>query len=278
MSTTTSEVWDCSNEAYHSHYDHVSNSMKEVFRKSRALFHGRYIAKTITAPAQTDAMLVGSALHCAAGEPAEFDSRYVVAPQCDRRTKDGKAIYQAFLEASAGKDVLTPDQMQLVQGMSNAILTHPIARELINGDGPHEFTVRWQDTIPRMCRFDKLLVDDIVPDIKTAVDPSPEGFAKACASFGYHRQGEWYCDGYRAHFGREPRHVFIVVGKEPPHEVFCYELSESSRDLGREQNNIAIKQLAACYESGNWESPLSRQVTELGLPRWAFFNDFDYEG
>ena len=45
---------------------------------------------------ETPAMLFGSMVHKLILEPEDFEREYAVAPECDRRTKAGKAIFDEF--------------------------------------------------------------------------------------------------------------------------------------------------------------------------------------
>ena len=45
---------------------------------------------------ETKALRMGSLIHCAVLQPELLNEKFVTAPECDRRTKDGKATYEAF--------------------------------------------------------------------------------------------------------------------------------------------------------------------------------------
>ena len=46
----------------------------------------------------TPALRLGRAVHARILEPAEYERRWAVAPQCDRRTKAGRAEWDEWLE------------------------------------------------------------------------------------------------------------------------------------------------------------------------------------
>ena len=57
------------------------------------------------------AFRLGAAFHKLALEPQTFDEEYVVAPTIDRRTKDGKALWEKFTQDSAemGRELLNAE-------------------------------------------------------------------------------------------------------------------------------------------------------------------------
>ena len=58
----------------------------------------------------TAAYKFGRAVHAAILTPAAYKRDFVVLPESiDRRTKAGKEEYQAFIEASAGKEILSAE-------------------------------------------------------------------------------------------------------------------------------------------------------------------------
>ena len=98
METTTNKL---TNAEYHAMTDRVSHSMLEVFRKSAALYHGRFVTKEIPAPEPTSAMTFGNAVHAAVLEHDRFMKEYSVAPKCNRTTKAGKELWAAALELNS---------------------------------------------------------------------------------------------------------------------------------------------------------------------------------
>ena len=80
----------------------------------------------------TPAMLKGSALHCMVLEPEEYKKRYGTAPQVDRRTKEGKAIYNTFLEDTPAKTILNYNDYQEVMKMTEAVSNNTLSKYLIN--------------------------------------------------------------------------------------------------------------------------------------------------
>jgi len=263
------------NAEYHAH-PAVGHSALDEFRASRKRYKARYIDKTlVTEP--TEAMTLGSLFHTMTVEPHRTDELYAVAPVCDRRTKDGKAAWAEFCSNSIGKTVVAADTFKQASDMVAALFANDTARELIESAGPVEESQFWvcpETGLQCKSRPDKQVSDiAFLVDLKSCVDATPAGFAKSAASYGYDRQAAWYSWGHELLHGVRPNFVFIAVEKNAPFEVGIYELSSADTDRAREQNRSALRALANCIETGQWEPQHARKIVELSLPRWTDYSD-----
>lgn len=277
MATNTCGEWNCTAEEYFADRERQSRSMLEVFRKSRRLYHGRFISGTIPDPEPSDAMRLGTLLHLAILEPERYRDSTIAAPECDRRTKEGKATWARFLEHANGRTVMSADEQLLVKSLADAVRDNQTAAHWLKQPGKREHSITWQDCETGLickCRRDVVL-DDVLVDLKTCRDASPEGFAKSAAALGYNRQAAWYMDGHKEVTGKLPHFLFIAICTQAPFEVACYELDADAIDLGRRQNRTALFALSDCIEHDDWQGPHEKQVTTLSLPRWANYSDWE---
>jgi exodeoxyribonuclease VIII len=267
-------LWNVSAEEYHADYSAVSHSMLKVFAESVPLYHGRFITRTIPAPAPTDAMALGSLVHLLALEPDLADSRIAIPPAISRRSNAGKEEHSAFAKANAGKLIVSQEDCDLAKKIVAGIRKNETANLILERHGYCEQSIRWEDRtgLPMKARLDKILMPPakIVADIKTAIDITPTGFGKAMANFGYHRQAALYQDAAHAVFGESFSFVFIVVSKEDPFECACYIVDDASLEQGRKENRQLIEELNQRAASGDWSSRYAVGIQTAGLPRWAF--------
>jgi exodeoxyribonuclease VIII len=227
--------------------------------------------RTHPAP-ETPALKVGKAVHALALEGKEaFAAAFSVAPECDRRTKEGKALWADFTAASEGRTVLTATEAELVEGMAGAILAHPLAPALL-ADGTPELSMIWTDPetgAPCKGRADLArLADGCLLDLKTTVDASPAAFARAVLNYGYATQAAAYLSGASALGADVTDFVIIAVEKSPPFAVGIYRMPAAALALGRRRWGEACALYAACLESGRWPG-YPETITELTLPAWA---------
>ena len=106
-------------------------------------------------------------------------------------------------------------------------------------------------------------------DLKTTVDPSPEGFAKQAANFGYHIQDQFYRRVMTLAGHEIDRFVFIAVGKSAPHKVGVYELNWRTLEEGNAAVKYALEAYAHAQETGLWNYGYEELQT-LEIPPWAY--------
>jgi len=267
--------WPVDAPTYHADKLCLSHGQLEDFRESVPLYHGRHVLGTIPRRKPSDAMSLGTALHFAVLQPDLFATEVVTAPSdINRRTNAGKAEWAAFELSSAGKTIIDADDYATCLAMADAIRGHSKARAALESDGPTEYAIRWRDGGNGV--WVRNLIDKLYPakelliNLKTAADPSPAGFAKAVANFGYHRSSAMYVQGAREALGyADPQELFVVVGKDAPHEVACYVLDDAALQLGARQNAADMLDLAQRRASGDWSSRHAGLIETVALAPWA---------
>ena len=275
------------NDAYHADTSRVSHSMLEIYRRSPAEYHGRFETGEIPKPAATADQKLGSMVHVATLEPMEFDNLYTVADLgCKRRS--GKAWDECCEKAAGlGSEPILQSQVNQAYEMACAVDRHPEAAKLLNADpiSYREEPIYWTDETGLECKAkpDVLIkgAKTICVDLKTAADPSPEGFAGyfllddetrragAIWNWGYHRQAAWYLDGLEANNCQKGEWIFIVVGKSVPHDVYVYRLDPAYVEIGRGQNTHDICNLARSIVSDDWTAPGQNELQTIQPPKWA---------
>ena len=258
----TPGIYDCySNELYHA-YAAVSKSDLDLLHRSAA----HYRASMTTPREETADMRLGTALHCSVLEPERFTSTYIVV-EGDRRTKAVKETVKAVEEA--GKIVMSPDDMDAVQGMTNSIMESKNAVTLFQGAGAELSAFADFDGTPVKCRPDIFSEQlGLIIDLKTTVDASHEGFARACRRFRYHVQDAWYRHVLARVLGVDAdddlSFVFCAVEKTPPYAVAWYTLDPKDGELGWNEALADLHVYQTANETGLW-SGYSPKIETLSL-------------
>ena len=267
-------------EQYHAN-PAISHSKLECYRRRPALYFKKYVAKTLPPPEDTSAFRLGSAVHCAVLEEKEFASRYVLKPDCDRRTKEGKIQFAEFAAQHAGKTLLDADEMAQVIAMREAIAAHPLASQLL-ADGLPETT--WRKEQPNalgalQCRTDWFSslgceLSDGKPyalDIKTVESLDSDAFRnfeRAAFTYGYHRQAGFYLPLINEIFQWSvAKMYYVAVEKCEPYGVAVYTLSDEAVAKGQDENIADLVRLKRSLETNDWPN-IDPTLHELKLPAW----------
>ena len=258
-------------EEYHRHGS-VSKSQLDQFAKSPA----HYLASLTTPRKETPAMRIGSIFHGMVLEPERV--KIAVAPVCDKRTKDGKATWEAFCLENAGAEIVTAEEGEMLNGMAASIKAHPAASALLSGRGIAEGSCFWYDERSGelcRCRPDWFREDGIIVDLKTTEDASLDGFTRSVAKYNYQVQAAMYADGVEWATGSPVKaFAFIACEKTPPYAVQCFQLDFQATEAGRVTYQNLLLDLADCKINGKFPA-YSEKVETISLPNWALKGVFE---
>jgi exodeoxyribonuclease VIII len=251
------------NAEYHKH-PAISKSDLDLINRSPK--HFKYAKSHPSEP--TEAMLLGSVLHKLILEEEDFTSEYAVAPVCDRRTKAGKATYNDFIENVKGRIVISSDMFETAFAIAEAVKSNPIVKKLLCG-GKAEQSYFWEENgIECKCRPD-YLKNNIVIDLKSTKNASPEAFVKSAYDYRYHVQAWWYLNGLRKCGINAEEFIFIAFEKEPPYAVCVYAADDLMLELGETDAKRNLMTYCECAESGNWYGYEKKpEIHSLSLPEW----------
>lgn len=259
---------DISNEAYHAG-DGVSKSQLDMVALSPALLQW-----SKTAPVdeeKTKALDMGTALHCLLLEPCEFDKRFIVAPEFNRRTTAGKEDEAAFLRdvAGMGMTVMTNEHGRKLNIMRDSAMAHPAARWILESSGHCESSMYWNDDeTGELCRIrpDKWIPEfNLIVDVKKVADM--ERFTRHVEEFRYHVQDAMYREGAKKVTGQPHGFVFIAVsetidcGRYP---VRVFELDPEDVATGIRLFRRDLNTYHQCRQSGEWGG-----IEIISRPAWA---------
>lgn len=188
-------------------------------------------------------------------------------------------VMEEWQRNNSDRKVLSPEAFEQIFAMRDAVMNHPAAFAILNH------------------------VKDIIGDLKTTEDASPEGFAKSIANWRYDVQHAYYMDGTRLaleqgkcnppqegkaelsvywtdpvtgvlcrcrpDFWRGyPKHfAFIAVEKKPPYAVGVYVLDSEGVEIGRAQYQHDLRVYAECVRTGVWPG-YGDKIQTISLPAW----------
>jgi len=190
------------------------------------------------------AFAFGSAFHTFCLEPHLFEDECAVCPSVDRRTKIGKETWAKFTETAGEKIVIQEKDVERMTAMRDTLINHPVAADLL-----FEGTVEYETSfisnpidvdcgLPLTADAFKGRVDvvrqrsNIMVDLKTCQDASPDAVRRTVLSFGYHVQAAFYSKLYKDIHGENPAFFFVFVEKEQPHGVLVVTLDDDWMEYG----------------------------------------------
>ena len=216
----------------------------------------------------SEAVDLGTHVHCAVLEPDVFAGTYRKAPAAGRTAAD-KARVEAFAEhcKASSKICLDADTCDMVIAMRDSVLAHPTARDLLTGDGISESSIFGElEGVRVKCRPDRLIRErNILVDVKKVDDI--RHIARSIQEFRYYVQAAFYSDIYEQWTGHKPRFIFVAVGQRRSigrHPVRVFELEQAWVDAGRQEYKDDLERVREMDEFG-----AGMHVEVLELPRWA---------
>ena len=179
-----------------------------------------------------------------------------------KAAKEAKAV--AITE---NKQPLLTKEWEQVQAMHQAVMDHPVAGKLFTGHIPERSFFWEEDGMKFKCRPDALR-EDMIVDLKTTVNASPDDFGKTAFDFGYFVSAALYQKGVEKITGKKLPFIFVNVEKNAPYLVSVVELDSDAFDMGHQMIERGIRIYKECMESGRWPGYLTQAIASL--PPWAY--------
>ena len=81
----------------------------------------------------TPALLFGRAIHKYVLEKDKFNEEFAVAPEANKRTKEGKAQWLLFQDQNEGKDIISLEDFEKIKAMRETLYQTPFVSQLLKG-------------------------------------------------------------------------------------------------------------------------------------------------
>ena len=226
---------------------------------------------------QTPALAFGSACHKYVLEYDDFYNEYAVALPVDRRTKEGKGLWETFCSMNEGKTIVSVDDFETIVGMREALMKCPLAKKLLAGKGQAEVPLFWTDKqTGEKCKakLDRLVTyrrRKYIVDYKTSAAADTFHFNSSIWKFGYHFQAAMYAEGLKtATKARKlPGFLFVAQEKKPPYSVNVIEVSEEVMNAGLAKYHQLLEKYHNCKTLDLWPGYVNGDVpNDSFVPGW----------
>lgn len=256
------------NEEYHSRSEISCSQIKTILKNPY-----EFLAKI--KKEATKNMDFGSCVHKLLLEPEDFEKEFAIIPSVDKRTKEGKDAYSAFIENSIGKTIIDINDYEKAKWCSQIAKT--IAGTFFKNGKAEQSYFSELDGVAVRCRPDYYIEDKgIIVDVKTTQDASRDGFLKSIANFGYHIQAAFYIDTLRSIGLKADKFMFVAIETKEPFMIGLYELDDVSIEFGRAQYKKALE-LVNSGKINEFRAPLYKDqndltvVQTLTLPNYVYY-------
>lgn len=264
-------------KSYHQMPGYSKTALDQV---NRSIAH--YLEYLKTHKESTPSQLFGAALHCRVLTPDLYVKEYVVAPECDRRTKAGKELWENFQVDNFDKTVITSDIAARVELCAESVLSHPTARWFLS-KGEAEQSFFWKQKIAAsdyqgnvyngelLCktRPDYWRRDGIVVEVKTTADASYDSFQRTITNYRYHMQGSMAIDGITACGESANTFVIVAVESEAPFCVAVYKLDDAAIQVGKGNFCEDLGKILKYEADQKKWAGYPVDVQDMYLPSWA---------
>jgi exodeoxyribonuclease VIII len=210
-----------------------------------------YQAYINTPQEETKALRFGTFVHSAILEPHTLNDLYATAPDCDRRTKEGKAAWAEFATANAGKTILDAEE-SATGHLVASFARHTLKRLGVEFDATEVMYHVDYNGVPLKAAIDGV-AGDYLWDIKTTDDASAAGMLKAIRNYRYNLQAYWYRLVYELATGKRPLGFrFLFIEKEPPFACAVCEVGPELMSWAIADFEKAVTLYKECTASGVW--------------------------
>jgi hypothetical protein len=227
-----------------SHYIHYINSKKEPSKE----------------------MAFGSLIHCLLLYSQQFPELFIVAPDVDRRTTDGKAKWNEFLSQSEGKIIVTGDELDQATEIVNKVFADESIHSMIK-ECTH-FEHKWTNSINGLpfTGYIDALSDDFIIEVKTTSDANPVNFMRDFYNRKYHIQASLYKTVMNKPV------VYIIIETKPPFNYFFAQITTAYTDLGWREIGMLTNKFKECMKENAWNEGYQYMLDDkivISPPSWV---------
>lgn len=221
---------------------------------------------------ETEAMKLGSAIHCAVLEADQYDKRFT----CYGGRRSG-AAYDEFCAENPNRTILSKSSQEVVDAATDYLYSKDRLHKVIQGgESEVSYFHRHLDGRVRKARADwigTLNDSPIIIDLKTTYSLEDRHLSKTVANMRYALQGAYYLDVASA---CEPREVnafaILWVRTTMPVDFRLCVLHPDAIEYGRKQYTAAWEELTGCLDRNEFPG-YSIEPFFLELPKWAMTDD-----
>jgi len=202
---------------------------------------------------ETKALRMGSLIHCAVLQPELLNEKFVTAPICDKRTKEGKAVFAEFESSlKPGMTVVSAEEASECQVIASAAM-QALDRMGVTFEMTEFMFTTDHCGVQLKCAIDGVGTDGYLYDLKTTEDASPAGILKSIRAYRYNLQAYFYRLCFETAFERRLLGFrFLFVEKAPPYATAWVEIGPELMSYACSDFEKALQAYRECTTLGEW--------------------------
>ena len=261
---------------YHKGNDHLSSTALRKARKSLKLF--KMYQEGYFEEEKKSHFDFGNAFELALLEPDSFDRQVVIYNEDERPEKDkgiASKINQEWKKSlyDTSKYVIKKDgreSFEVIEQMLRSCYADAVIQSLLKNI-EYQYSMFWTDketglklkTRPDICRSKK----NVVVDVKTALDGSPEAVTKAIGNTDLPFQAVMQIDGVvqSGFMEKVDNYFWLVVEKEPPFSATLYEFQQEDIKWCMDEYRYVLSVVKEAIEKNHYPSYSYRADNKYGI-------------
>jgi hypothetical protein len=234
----------------------------------------------------------GNAFELALLDPVEFDRKVAVETDIlnsiyetkpDTKSPRSTTMYKEWFDEQKrlNKYVIPADgkgSFRTIEEMLKSCHADAVIQRLIKNI-EYNYSICWIDdetglqlkTRPDICKVKK----NIIVDVKTTIDGSPEAFSKSLANYDYPFQAVMQIDGVlqSGFMEKVDNYFWLVIEKEPPFSATLYEFQKEDIEFCFDEYRYTLNLVAKAIKDEQFPSYSQRADNKYGilqaeLPLW----------
>lgn len=251
---------------YHADDALGSTDLKTLSKSTEEFYYRKNCRESFSA---TPSLILGSAIHSLILDGfEEFFKKFKI-----RKKPRGKTFM------GSGETILNKEDWKKLSIWYRKLKNHPASKEILDKDNiKTEVSYFWEvDGVRFKCRFDMLINNKIIIDLKTVENTYKDNFDRfmniTVAKYKYHLQAQHYLNGlkhYREELGLEkpPIFVFLLIEKSLPFRVGRKILGQDILDNANAEINNAIQRYKEAKDKDYWVDPVTENITLDDMPAY----------
>lgn len=206
----------------------------------------------------TPALIFGQAAHKFILEQATFLEEFALMPKYDRRTKEGKRLYEMAMTETAGKTLISDEDMIAITEMRNALLADPEICEVFDRSHSYETSYSWlEPETGEICKCKVDMISDLhgeqyIVDYKTTGSCADGAFERSCRKYGYDFQAGFYTSVVSNSQLEDYGFIFIAQEKTAPYVPRLYICDPGFIEAGKRKFMELLHIYHDCKDNDSW--------------------------